>query len=196
MILRSLTIRCSCRARLLGSDEVTWAAPEVPSSHRSAVRNRAVLRQPPLPTTSRPIGVQNPCPKSTSHNPPCQRVLRRPRPRPLRSCRRAVAKARPGRAGRKQPVGARRLLSGPFGAARVVFHSLLGRAPRPRPASLGRASAASWSPPTCDSSPPGRHSGASGPGSSRPDLRRWSAASEFAGDRDRTPHGRPDRPGG
>jgi hypothetical protein len=48
---RSLTIRCSCRARLLGSDteEVTWAAPEVPSSHRSAVRNRAVLRQPPLP---------------------------------------------------------------------------------------------------------------------------------------------------
>jgi hypothetical protein len=39
---RSLTIRCSCRARLLGSDteEVTWAAPEVPSSHRSAVRNR------------------------------------------------------------------------------------------------------------------------------------------------------------
>jgi hypothetical protein len=44
---RSLTIRCSCRARLLGSDteEVTWAAPEVPSSHGSAVRNREFLRQ-------------------------------------------------------------------------------------------------------------------------------------------------------
>jgi hypothetical protein len=39
-------------ARLVGSDterEVTWAAPEVPSSHRSAVRNRPFLRQPALP---------------------------------------------------------------------------------------------------------------------------------------------------
>ena len=59
---RSLTIRCSCRARLLGSDteEVTWAAPEVPSSHRSAVRNRAFLRQPPLPRRQGRLGCSEP----------------------------------------------------------------------------------------------------------------------------------------
>jgi hypothetical protein len=43
--------------------------------HRSAVRNRAYLRKPPLP---RRQGVQNPCPKSTSHNEGRPRVLQPP----------------------------------------------------------------------------------------------------------------------
>ena len=39
-------------------------------------QNRTFLRQPPLPAAKTASGVQNPCPKSTSHNHWCQTVVR------------------------------------------------------------------------------------------------------------------------
>src|SRR4029453_14639247 len=53
-----------------------------PATHLSygplgAVAQMFVLRQPPFPRPERPTGVQNPCPKSTSQNYRCQRVVRR-----------------------------------------------------------------------------------------------------------------------
>jgi hypothetical protein len=64
MILPASNLRCSCQARLVGPDteEVTWAAPEVPSSHRSAVRNRPFLRHPSLPRRRGP----HECPEPVS----------------------------------------------------------------------------------------------------------------------------------
>ena len=46
---------------------------------RTSVAERAFLRQPSLPATSRSGCVQNPCPKSTAHNWPCPTLLRRSR---------------------------------------------------------------------------------------------------------------------
>src|SRR5215218_2247092 len=64
------------------------AALDKPSASRHPHRSRrrrcadslrppTLLRQPPLPAARTAIGVQNPCPTSTSHNHRCQRVLGR-----------------------------------------------------------------------------------------------------------------------